>query len=53
MIGLCHVCIHHGICTEFSTFLSLIHENMAQHLSVKISITNTDQNTICMEIHEP
>jgi len=47
------ICIHHGTCIEFSQFLSLIHEMMAHHLSVKISITNTDQNTICMELYEP
>lgn len=48
-----NICIHHGTCTEFSNFLSLIHEMMAQHLSIKISVTNTDQNTVCMEFDEP
>jgi hypothetical protein len=48
-----NICIHHGACIEFSTFLSLIHEIMAQHLSIKISITNKDENTVCMEITEP
>jgi hypothetical protein len=47
------ICIHHGTCMEFSQFLSWVHEMMAQHLSVKISITNTDQNTVCMELFEP
>ena len=47
------ICIHHGTCLEFSKFLSLVHCQMAQHLSIKISITNTDQNTVCMELFEP
>jgi hypothetical protein len=33
------ICIHHGACIEFSIFLSRIHEIMAQHLSIKITIT--------------
>ncbi len=48
-----NICIHHGVCSEFSKFLSLIHEMMASHLSVKIIIKNSDQNTLCMEITEP
>jgi hypothetical protein len=47
------ICIHHGTCMEFSKFLAQVHENMALHLSVKIDITNTDQNTVCMELYEP
>jgi len=47
------ICIHHGSCREFSKFLALVHENMALHLSIKISITNIDQNTVCMELCEP
>jgi len=47
------ICIHHGTCMEFSKFLAQVHETMAQHLSVKIDITNVDQNTICMELYEP
>ena len=47
------ICIHHGSCIEFSKFLAQVHENMANHLSVKIDITNTDQNTICMKIQDP
>lgn len=47
------ICIHHGVCEEFSIFLSLIHEMMAHHLSVKITIKNSDQNTLCIEIEEP
>jgi len=48
-----HICIHHGTCIEFSNFLSLTHEIMAQHLSIKMLATNTDQNTICMEFYAP
>ena len=48
-----NICIHHGVCYEFSKFLSLIHEMMADYLSVKIIIKNSDQNTLCMEMQEP
>lgn len=47
------ICIHHGVNKEFSKFLAIVHEVMANSLSVKISITNVDQNTICMDIKEP
>ncbi len=47
------ICIHHGSCVEFSRFLALVHENMAKHLSLQLTITNTDQNTICMKITNP
>ncbi len=47
------ICIHHGVCDEFSKFLALVHENMALQLSIIITITNIDKNTICMEINEP
>jgi hypothetical protein len=48
-----NICIHHGVCTEFSKFLALIHEITASQLSIKMIITNTDQNTVCFEISEP
>lgn len=47
------ICIHHGACEEFSKFLAEIHKIMAEHLSVKINIKNSDQNTLCIEIEEP
>lgn len=47
------ICIRHGSCIEFSQFLALVHETMAHHLSVKIDITNTDQNMMCMKIQNP
>ncbi len=46
------ICIHHGTCNEFSKFIALVHEKMARYLSVEIEITNSDQNTVCMEIKE-
>jgi len=46
------ICIHHGINEKFSKFLAIVHEVMARDLSVKISITNIDQNTVCMDIDE-
>ena len=46
------ICIHHGACVEFSIFISLIHEIMAGNLSIKVKITNSDQNTVCMQISE-
>jgi predicted DNA-binding ribbon-helix-helix protein len=48
-----NICIHHGTCMEFSNFLSKTHEIMADHLSIRMSSTNIDQNTICMEFYEP
>jgi len=48
-----NICIHHGVNNEFSKFLALIHEITASQLSIKITITNTDQNTVCFEISEP
>jgi hypothetical protein len=48
-----NICIHHGVCVEFSQFLSLVHEITANQLSIKMKTTNTDQNTVCFEISEP
>ena len=48
-----HICIHHSVCGEFSKFLALVHEITANQLSIKITITNIDQNTVCFEIDEP
>ncbi len=48
-----NICIHHGVNSEFSRFLALIHEITASQLSIKMRITNTDQNTVCFEISEP
>ncbi len=48
-----HICIHHGVCSEFSRFLSLIHEITASQLAFRIVVTNTDKNTVCFEITEP
>jgi hypothetical protein len=48
-----NICVHHGTCIEFSNFLFQTHEIMAEHLSIRMSSTNIDQNTICMEFYEP
>jgi len=48
-----HICIHHGVCSEFSKFLALVHEITTSQLSIKMAITNTDKNTVCFEITEP
>jgi len=48
-----NICIHHGVCNEFSRFLALVHEITASQLSIKMRITNIDQNTVCFEISEP
>ena len=45
--------IHHGISEEFSHFLALAHEALADDLSLKINITNSDKNMVCMEIEKP
>lgn len=47
------ICIHHGASIEFSKFIALIHGKMGNYLSVKTKVTNSDQNTLCMEITEP
>ncbi len=47
-----NICIHHGSCIEFSRFLAHVHENMSNLLPIQMTITNIDQNTICMKISE-
>ncbi len=46
------ICIHHGICINFSKFLSHTHMALANELSLKLNITNINQNMISMEIEE-
>jgi len=46
------ICIHHGICINFSKFLSYTHIALAKELSLKLNITNIDKNMISMEIEE-
>lgn len=48
-----NICIHHGVCSEFSKFLALVHEITTSQLSIRMAITNTDKNTVCFEITEP
>lgn len=45
--------IHHGINANFSHFLSCVHQKIADDWALKLSITNSDKNTICMKIEEP
>lgn len=45
--------IHHGISDNFSHFLACAHKRMADDLSLKINITNSDKNMICMNIAKP
>ncbi|QDI89599.1 hypothetical protein Nisw_08740 [Candidatus Nitrosopumilus sp. SW] len=45
--------IHHGISDEFSHFLACAHQKMADDLSLKINITNSDKNMLCLNIEKP
>ena len=45
--------IHHGISDNFSYFLECAHKKMAEDLSLKMKITNSDKNMLCMLIEEP
>jgi len=45
--------IHHGISENFSHFLAAAHQRMAEDLSLKMTLTNSDRNMICMHIEEP
>jgi hypothetical protein len=45
--------IHHGISENFSHFLGCAHLRMADDLSLKMKITNSDRNMICMTIEKP
>jgi hypothetical protein len=45
--------IHHGINKNFSHFLACAHQRMADDLSLKMTLTNSDNNMICMHIEEP
>ncbi len=45
--------IHHGISENFSHFLGCAHLRMAEDLSLKMKITNSDRNMICMTIEKP
>jgi len=45
--------IHHGISKEFSHFLACAHQSLADDLSLKLTITNSDKNMMCFEIEDP
>jgi len=44
--------IHHGISKNFSQFLGLVHERLADDLSYKFKINNLDKNMVCMHFSE-
>ena len=48
-----HINIHHGICEEFSKFLAGTHQALADDLSVKLTIQNTDRYSINLEFSKP
>jgi hypothetical protein len=45
--------IRHGISDNFSHFLACAHQKMADDLSFKMTITNSDKNMICMNLEKP
>ena len=51
--GVHSINIHHGISENFSHFLAAAHQSLANDLSMKLKITNSDKNMICMEIENP
>ena len=44
--------IHHGISKNFSQFLGLVHQRLANDLSYKFEINNLDKNMVCMHFSE-
>ncbi len=45
--------IRHGISENFSHFLACAHQKMADDLSIKMNVTNSDKNMLCMSIEKP
>ena len=45
--------IHHGISENFSHFLGCAHQRMAEDLSLKITMRNSDKNMISIKIEKP
>ena len=45
--------IHHGISENFSHFLASAHKSLADDLSLKLTITNSDKNMLCFDIEDP
>ena len=45
--------IHHGISENFSHFLASAHKSLANDLSLKLTITNSDKNMLCFDIEDP
>ncbi|WP_316504667.1 hypothetical protein [Nitrosopumilus sp.] len=44
--------IHHGINKKFSHFLAESHHTLADEMSLKLEITNADENTVCMKFSD-
>ncbi|MGI0057135.1 MAG: hypothetical protein ACREAK_07145 [Nitrosarchaeum sp.] len=44
--------IHHGINEKFSQFLVYDHQKMANDLSLKLTVINTDKNMVCLSFQE-
>jgi hypothetical protein len=51
--GIHTINIHHGISENFSHFLASAHQRMAEDLSLKMHVTNSDKNMVCMNIQKP
>ena len=51
--GIHTINIRHGISENFSHFLACAHQKMADDLSIKINVTNSDKNMVCMDIENP
>jgi hypothetical protein len=45
--------IHHGISENFSHFLACAHHRMAEDMSFKMTVTNSDKNMVCMSLEKP
>jgi len=44
--------IHHGISRNFSQFLGVVHQKLAEDLPYKLEICNLDKNMLCMQFSE-
>lgn len=43
----------HGVCENFSMFLSETHRALAENLSLRYTVEHIDNNMICMEFEKP
>ncbi|MGI0010965.1 MAG: hypothetical protein ACREAE_06170 [Nitrosopumilaceae archaeon] len=44
--------LYHGVSKEFSQYVAWVFESMAEDLSLKLKVNNTDNNMLCIEIEE-